>query len=100
MQGDHLLDDDDDGLAFRVSSIEEVPDSNDIQGDSGKALLIFIQIYISIHIYRVTVSPIGKSPGTSSRKSFSLSSYLERRVGGGGRFTFPFTFGTFWIQMA
>ena len=31
---------------------------------------------------RVTVSPIGKS--STSRKSFSLSSYLERRVGGGG----------------
>ena len=83
MQGDHLLDDDDDGLAFSVSSIEEVPDSMTFRVILGK--LIFIQIYIYIHIYRVTVSPIGKSPGTSSRKSFSLSSYLERRVGGGGR---------------
>ena len=37
---------------------------------------------VTFHHARVTVSPIGKS--STSRKSFSLSSYLERRVGGGG----------------
>ena len=39
MQGDHLLDDDDDdGLAFRVSSIEEVPDSMTFRVTLGKPL--------------------------------------------------------------
>ena len=36
MQGDHLLDDDDDGLAFRVSSIEEVSDSMTFRVTLGK----------------------------------------------------------------
>ena len=71
MQGDRLLDDDDDN---DDDDDDNDDDDDDDDGDDER-----------FHAFRVTVSPIGKTPGTSSRKSFSLSSYLERRVGGGGR---------------